>query len=84
MQEKREQVFRQWLTSARAHTPADVLRLHRNGSVGDPANNFVMQRERVRTVSITQVVWQKKYARMRFLEMMEGNHDERLVSIVNR
>jgi hypothetical protein len=80
----REKVFLDWLQKNPRKTPRDITRLHLNGSVNDPANNFVMFRDRVRTVSITQVVHQKKYARMIFLELLENNRDERLVSVRNR
>jgi hypothetical protein len=84
IQNIREEVFQNWLQKNASHTPRDITRLHLKGSVNDPANNFVMLRDRVRTVSITQVVRQKKYARMRFLELLENNRDERLVFIKNR
>jgi hypothetical protein len=80
----REQVFLDWLQKSTRKTPRDITRLHLTGSVNDPANDFVMFRERVRTVSITQVVHQKKYARMRFLELLENNKDERLIYVRNR
>ncbi len=84
MQLLREKVFLDWQQKNKRRTPRDITRLHLNGSVNDPANDFVMQRDRVRTVSITQVVHQKKYARMRFWELLENNRDERLIFIRNR
>lgn len=80
----REKVFLDWLQKNKRKTPRDITRLHLSGSVNDPANNFVMLRDRVRTVSITQVVYQKKYARMRFWELLENNRDERVISVRNR
>lgn len=84
IQTLREEVFMHWIQKNTGHTPRDIMRLHLNGSINDPANNFVMVRDRVRTVSVTQVVRQKKYARMRFLELLENNRDERLVFPGNR
>lgn len=84
MQAIREQVFRKWLTENPHPQPRDLFKLHRTGSVGDPANDFVMVRDRVRTVSITQVVWRKNFSRMRYLDLLEGNRDERLLSFRNR
>lgn len=57
MRERRERIFRDWLAAVAAPPTAEsLLDLHRTGSVGDPANDFVMNREdRVRTVSITQL-----------------------------
>jgi hypothetical protein len=84
IQTLREEVFMHWIQKNTGHTPRDIIRLHLNGSINDPANNFVMVRDRVRTVSVTQVVRQRKYARMRFLELLENNRDERLVFPGNR
>jgi Transport and Golgi organisation 2 len=84
IQVKRADVFYHWLAAQppdKAPNPSAILQLHRSGSVGDPDYDFVMQREgRVQTVSITQVVQRKKYVRMRYLDLLEGNRDERLVS----
>jgi Transport and Golgi organisation 2 len=88
MQQKREQVFRQWLAARggqRAPDPGALLQLHLTGSVGDPEYDYVMERGgRVRTLSITQVVLRKKITRMRYLDLLEGNRDERLVSRKDR
>lgn len=83
MQEKRARVFEEWLAAPGAHDPPALIDLHLHGSVGDVANNFVMQRERVRTVSVTQVVIEKNIATMTFLELLEGNRDERRLLLRN-
>ncbi len=84
MQKRREQVFRDWLES-QAPDPRSAITLHRTGSVGDPENDFVMNRGgRVCTVSITQVVVEKKIARIRYFDLLEGNQDKRQVSIKER
>jgi Transport and Golgi organisation 2 len=87
MQVRREQVFRTWLTqqpAGKTPDPRAVLKLHHTGSVGDPSNDYVMQRDgRVQTVSITQVVYRKKITRMFYEDLLEGNSDERLVSAKN-
>lgn len=81
MHAKREQIFRNWLAQQISlPKPADLLRLHRTGSVGDPENDFVMNRnDRVRTVSITQVVGTKKILRMRYFDLLEGHSDVRQI-----
>lgn len=88
MQGRREQVFRDWLsarTETKAPQPADVIKLHLTGSVGDPSYDFVMEREgRVQTVSITQVVLGKNFVRMRYVDLLGGKRDERLVSLTDR
>lgn len=81
MQIRREQVFRDWL----AHQPQitkssnpQILKLHLTGSVSDPENDYVMNRTgKVRTVSLTQVIVDEKNARMRYHDLLEGNHSER-------
>ncbi|MFN0015866.1 MAG: NRDE family protein [Saprospiraceae bacterium] len=77
MQARREQVFRDWLVGAdrtRATSlSADIFGLHIRGSVGDPENDFIMNRsERVRTVSVTQVVRRSTGATMRYMDLLNG------------
>ncbi|MEQ1745798.1 MAG: NRDE family protein [Saprospiraceae bacterium] len=77
MQVQREQVFRNWLGTDKHVTagrlPAAIFRLHLQGSVGDPENDFVMNRaEHVRTVSVTQVVRRAAGASMRYIDLLNG------------
>lgn len=70
MRARREQVFRDWLPKHPHPTPDDLLALHQNGQVGDPENDFVMNRaEKVKTVSITQVVYDSGRAHLKYLEL---------------
>lgn len=88
MQVTREQVFRTWLGSKKdgeTPDPQALMQLHLTGSVGDPEYDFVMAREgRVQTVSITQVVFRKNNSSMRYLDLLEGNRDERLLLVKDR
>lgn len=88
MQEIRARVFTDWLAARKDKRKPDaraLLHLHKTGSVGDPSYDFVMQRDgRVQTVSITQVVWEKKVARMKYYDLLGGNQDERLLSLTDR
>lgn len=85
MQTKREQVFREWLERSVHRLPSTVRRLHLTGSVGDPENDFVMNRSgRVRTVSITQVVVQKEIYRMRYFDLLGGHRDLRSMTLRKR
>ncbi len=82
MQLQREQVFHNWLHNAPASKPdklpASVLKLHLQGSVGDPENDFVMNRNnRVCTVSVTQIVCKTKSIRMRYADLLDGQQDVR-------
>ncbi len=91
MQVRREQVFKDWLTHhpqnnasslklqrVNKSTTHQITKLHRTGSVGDPENDYVMNRDgSVQTVSITQVSVDEKNARMRYLDLMGGNRSER-------
>jgi len=69
-----------------------LITLHRTGSIGDPENDFVMNRAgRVQTVSITQVIVHEKSAQMRYFDLLGGNRSERrlirgkrAVTVVNR
>jgi hypothetical protein len=84
MQVKREQVFREWLaTFGLGEEPSEgqTLQLHRTGSVGDPEYDYVMNRGgRVQTVSITQVNVDGKNARMRYIDLLDGNESERCLA----
>ncbi|MFN0173207.1 MAG: NRDE family protein [Saprospiraceae bacterium] len=104
MQIRREQVFRDWLTNhpitftrrslseGGSSITNQLMTLHRTGSIGDPENDYVMNRAgRVQTVSITQVIVDEKNAQMRYLDLLGGNRSERRLShskreaiIVNR
>ncbi|MBP6824916.1 MAG: NRDE family protein [Saprospiraceae bacterium] len=86
MQIRREQVFRQWLSKqSSVPAPKDLRILHRTGSVGDPENDFVMNRGgRVCTVSITQIILTKGIFRMHYLDLLEGNRDTRQVTTRER
>lgn len=54
--QQREMLFRQWTEEQLAPAREDVLQLHLNGSIGDPENDFRMNRNGiVQTVSITQL-----------------------------
>ena len=90
MQLRREQVFRDWLFLLKniAPTQQRLLHLHRTGSVGDPENDFVMNRSgRVRTVSITQLVVKNDQAVLQYHNLLEPHRANRklafLPSIVN-
>lgn len=81
MQHRREEVFQHWLGAhpiTEHNIAAAVLNLHKTGSIGDPENDFVMNRAgRVQTVSITQITVHEKNARMRYLDLLGKNHSER-------
>lgn len=84
MQALREQVFRDWLAQPRdkRRLPSGILKLHLSGTVGDPENDFVMNRGgRVCTVSVTQVVCQEKNIRMRYFDLLEGHQDLRRMQL---
>jgi hypothetical protein len=85
MQVRREQVFQKWLSNQQ-QVPGteDFLQLHRTGSVGDPENDFVMNRnERVRTVSITQVVLETNMSIMRYFDLLNDRQDVRSITLYN-
>jgi hypothetical protein len=90
VQALREQVFRNWLEShhrlpdgprsmsSARRLPSSIFKLHLTGSVGDPENDYVMNRSgRVCTVSVTQVVQQNGAIRMRYFDLLEGKQNIR-------
>ncbi|MCC6461895.1 MAG: NRDE family protein [Saprospiraceae bacterium] len=85
MQERREQLFRQWLDKRQAQLlaagprlPAAIQQLHHTGSIGDPENDYVMNRAgRVRTVSVTQLILTASHLNMRYHDLLEGFRETR-------
>ena len=72
MQKKRQQVFYDWLTEQKEISKEDILHLHLNGGVGDPENDFVMNRMNiVRTVSITSLAYENGAFSMAFYDLTE-------------
>lgn len=55
MKEMRERWFEHWLNEGKI-SPEGILGFHKNAGTGDPETDVFMKRERVGTVSITQVV----------------------------
>lgn len=71
--------------SAVHRLPSAVHRLHETGSVGDPENDYVMNRGgRVCTVSITQILFRERQIRMRYSELLEGHWDRKQLSLAER
>jgi hypothetical protein len=87
-QARRAQVFQDWLRqkpAAPRRLNAAILDLHLRGSVGDPEFDYVMNRgNRVRTVSVSQVTVDKNFARLRYLDLLSGNRDERAIRLRDR
>ncbi len=78
MQRVRQNIFQKWLSEKNKNPPKNWSRsiffLHKNGKVGDPENDFVMNREnRVRTVSITQVVFENEKLTMKYCDILNEN-----------
>ena len=72
MQTIREAVFREWEKENDLSASA-ILDLHRNGSVDDPFNDFVMNRNNlVRTVSISQIEFGKAGFAFSYYELLSN------------
>ena len=77
MQALRRKVFENFLTGLdrapdEKNAPENLFRLHLEGKVGDPENDFVMNRQgRVRTVSITQVIRRGEDFKMRYEDLLK-------------
>ena len=85
MQARREQLFQRWLQQQQIRFPetrprlsAAVRQLHHTGSIGDPENDYAMNRGgRVCTVSISQIVVTNEHLRMRYHDLLEGRRNTR-------
>ncbi len=82
---RREQVFRDWLAQQpETPNPEQLLALHHQGSVGDPENDYVMDRAgRVKTVSITQIVYCDTQTTLRYFDLLEHTEDSEVLKFVN-
>lgn len=68
---KREQVFLNWLQEVGSPIHEDVINLHLNGSIGDPENDFRMNRNgMVQTVSITQLTSTEKKEKLHYRDLL--------------
>jgi hypothetical protein len=78
IQQQRETIFRQWLGRRNLkgrleYLARKVLHLHHTGSVGDPENDYIMNRNgRVQTVSITQIRRSGPRWTMLYEELLSG------------
>ena len=66
MKAMRQDWFLDWLTENEPN-PASILEFHRNAGIGDPEVDVFMRRERVGTVSITQVLRKGMNCEMTYL-----------------
>ncbi len=73
VQTLREGVFRQWLMKTSTPSPQTLRQLHLYGSIGDPENDFCMNRQnRVRTIGLTQVVFHQPAQWVRHRDLLTG------------
>jgi hypothetical protein len=70
---KRKQWFAQWQDRHQTHSAAEILHFHKNAGDGDPRNDVVMDREVVKTVSITQIVNDRTEIRMDYHDLVNDN-----------
>ncbi len=69
----REQVFRKWLLQHPEPNPQAVRRLHLQGSIGDPENDFCMNRQgRVCTVGVAQLFFTTSTSWLRYRDLIHG------------
>jgi Transport and Golgi organisation 2 len=83
MQLKRAAIFTDFLNKNKPIStilPKKLLNLHLTGSLGDPENDFVMNRSNiVRTVSITQVSVEVKETKMAYHDVLNESTTEEII-----
>ena len=72
IQALREQWFRNYLQNSSEVTRKEVRYIHRNGTVGDPTQNYVMNRnDIVKTISISHVIVGQKSIEFEFENLVD-------------
>ncbi len=66
MKAMRQEWFREWFIG-KSMTPENILDFHKHGGLGFPEVDVFMRREKVGTVSITQVIRNQKKCRNELL-----------------
>lgn len=84
-QQKRQEWFQSWLSQQAEYSTDQILDFHRNGGIGDPQNDLVMNRfDMVCTTSITHVVKKTDEASLHYhglLSKEDAFHQLRLTPV---
>ncbi len=74
-QTKRQRWFADWRAGQEPFEPGAIWQFHHQAGDGDPFNDLVMNRDnRVRTVSVTQIIQAGGTAEMRYHNLLEDTH----------
>lgn len=69
----RQQWFAQWLEKFKGNENRNILQFHRGRHGNDIENDILMQRPNgVKTVSVSQVIIQKKSSKFTYVDLMDG------------
>ena len=72
---KKSEIFYDFLNAKKSISLNDIKDIHRNGKVGDPEQDFVMNRHNiVCTISVSHVVVDKKEVVFEFENLVAGEH----------
>ncbi len=81
MANKRKNWFVDYLKAHPSFTLEDIHYIHRNGSVGDPMQDYVMNRQNiVCTVSISHVIVREEEITFEFENLLDGNSEMKKIS----
>jgi len=72
VKEDRKKWFNSYLEEHTEHTQTTILEFHNNGGTGDAANDLIMDRGLVKTVSITQIVKTNSSLSMEYTDLVNG------------
>src|SRR5690606_977693 len=80
LKKKREQWFSSFLLEKINASKEEMLHFHKNAGEGDLSSNLIMDREFIKTKSITQIVKNKNAAAMRYEDLQTGKISDSVFS----
>jgi hypothetical protein len=78
---KRKQWFEDWQIDQEHNSASQILDFHQNAGDGDSWNDVVMDRSYVKTVSITQVVNDRREIRMDYHDLVNDNFKQAKITL---
>lgn len=83
IQRKRKAWFEHWLEQTDPYSRESILSFHRSGGLDDPANNIMMKRSYVETLSISSVFLSGNRMSVIYNDLISGKSSEKIIRLIN-